>query len=548
MAPDHLPTGFRPSGPAGWLARVAPALPPLALIALFANRWSNGWLLLLDTSPGPRSAPWSGPDLPVGIGLKMLVGAVAALDPALVGWAIPTAAVVVAYAGGHRLAQRWCGPRGQRISGAAAIVGGCVAAANPFVAARLYSGQIGVLWGYAVLWWLVAATLTALEDSRWRAWIAPGVWLAIGAAATVHMAVIGSIPIAIAGIVHMRRHGRGAGAARAGLALVLGAAITAAWLVPLIASGRGELGEAGGARAAHAFASGGPATTLWLRALGGAGFWRPLPGGALTVFGVLVALAWGATAIAWRHGSGHSRDTRHVLVLSAFAAVAFVYLGRGPVSSAWSWSVAHLWPAGLLREPGKLVMLAVLAPACGAAVATQRLIERHRTAGRALVTGSVVAVLVAWGGLADHLEPSRYPAEWTAARAVTDADECAIAVLGDGAYTNPGFTGGRVVAHPARGFLGPRAVVSNDAQMAGIGPREPQNDSERWATATNARYLDDNGIAPTATDAGEAGVGWVFVDRPVDRPALAADLSAGDFEPAYRTDRVDVWRVPGGCA
>lgn len=548
------PRPARPPDPtqARRLPRWVAAVPPLMLVIVAAIRWSNGWLLLLDSSPGPRSAPWSGPDLPVGIGLRSVVGLVTAIDPSLVGWIVPTGAVVAAYAGGFHLVRQWRGPQGERLGEAAAIVGGCIAAANPFVAARLYSGQIGVLWGYAALWWLVAALLRGLDTDDRRSRLGPGLWLAAAAAATVHMVVIGAVPILVAGVVAARRHGRRTAMTQTARSIAIGLGTTAVWLVPLLIRRSGSIGEAGGERAAHAFASGGPESTLWLRAAGGAAFWRPLPAGSLTFFGVFAALGWLGTAAAWNHGRGHSRDLRRLLLATALVGVVAVYAGHGVLAAAWSWSVTHLWPAGLLREPGKLAMLAVLVPACGAAVAVHRFLSEHRRAGPAIVAVVVVAFVAVWADFSQRLVPSDYPAEWVDARSAADSDSCPIAVLGDGAYTNPGFTDGRVVAHPARGFLGPRSIVSNDAQMPGLRPRPAVTASERWSGSTNARYLDLSGEtagpAPDAGDAAEAGIGWVFVDRPADRPLLVAELDAGGFEAAYASDRAGMWRVPGGCA
>lgn len=521
---------------------------PAAVIALtLAARWSGGWLLLLDWSPGPRWAPWTGPRLPVGSGLQFVVGAVAALDPALLGWLVPACGVVVAYAGGVRLAQAWRGPDGAPPSAAALAVAGCVAAANPFVVSRAFAGQIGVLWGYAALWWLTAALLRAVDEDGPRSWIVPGLWLAAATASTVHMVVIGLVPVVAAGgLLHRRRDARTA-VGRTLATVTVGIGVTGVWLLPRLIGSAEGLGDPGGAAAAHAFSSGGSISSLWARAAGGAAFWRPLPDGALVASGVLVAAAWAATALAWRRGAGHSRDARHLLVGCAVMAVLAAHLGRGPTTDAWAWMIDHLWPAGLLREPGKLTMLAVMAPACGAAAFVDGLRGAGRTRAVAVVVALGAATIV-WFGITDRAAPTSYPAEWSAARAATDTDDCPIAVLGDGAYTNPGFTGGRVVAHPMRHFLGPRAVVSDDAGIPGIEARRATGDAERWARRANRRSLHGDGPAPRATAAGRAGLGWVVVDRPVDRPSLVADLADGGFAVVRVTDRVGVWRVPGGCA
>jgi len=236
--------------------------------------------------------------------------------------------------------------------------------------------------------------------------------------------------------------------------------------------------------------------------------------------------------------------------LAGLAAVAVlaVLVGQGPTAAAWARAVEELWPAGLLREPGKALMLALLLPACGAAVAANRLLDHRRNLGLAAIGVVAATSVAAWIAFTGPIGASAYPREWTEARAVADIDDCPFAVLGDGAYVNAGFTGDRIVAHPARWFFGPRAVVSNDAEMPGLRPRPPETAPQRWAGEVNDRYLHDDGPAPRAADAADAGVGWVFVDRPVDRPDLGLELAAGGFELAYRSDRADLWQVPGGCS
>lgn len=529
---------------------------PAALIALvLALRWSGGWLLLLDWAPGPRWEPWTGPRLPVGAALRSVVGAVAAVDPALLGWLLPTGGVLVAYAGGVRLAAGWRGPDGAPPAPVALAVAGCVAAANPFVAARAFAGQIGVLWGYALAWWLVSSLVGSVERRGLRAAVVPGLWLAATAACTVHMALIGLIPVVAAGGLLHRRHDVRTAVSRTLTTVGVGAALTAAWLVPSIAAGSHGVGDPGGRAAAQAFASGGPLTTLWARAAGGAGFWRALPPGALVASGLVVAAAWVATVVAWRRGAGHSRDLRHLLLGCAVVAVAAAHVGRGPTADAWSWLVENFWPAGLLREPGKLTMLAVMAPACGAAAFVDGLLERstaerphRRPVAYAVLVAAVAATAAVWLSISGLTSPSAYPTEWATARSLAGADDCPIAVAGDGAYTNPGFTGGRVVAHPARHYFGPRAIVSDDPGIDGIRPRRPDTAAQRWTQQVNDRWMWDQGRRPRSGDATAAGVGWVLVDRPVDRPHIVKELGRGGFEPALLVDRVGLWRAAGGCS
>jgi hypothetical protein len=377
----------------------------------------------------------------------------------------------------------------------------------------------------------------------------------VASAATVHLVVIGAVPVVIGAVVSGRRRGWSAAARRLAATTLVATAITAAWLVPDLATRGDLLGTAGGRDAVVTFASGGPLLTLWLRALGGAAFWRPLPPGSLTFVGVVIAVAWVLTTLVKRHGQGHARAARHLLAGCAAVAAVAVYLSHGPFTALWSRLAVGFWPAGLLREPGKLVMLALAAPIAGAAAASQRWadgVRRRRVrpghVAALPVLGAVVAAFASLVFTTGMLTPSQFPREWALARAAVDVDRCRIAVLGDGAYVDPGFTGGRVVANPAREYFGPRAIVSDDSGVAGLDPRPPQAPAGRWAADVNARYIGAGGPAPKVSSASAVGIGWVFVDRPVDRTQLTAELDRAGFERVVRSDRAGLWRTPGGCS
>lgn len=527
-----------------------------ALITLLAVQWSSGWLLLLDWAPGPEGAAGA-LGLPSGPAIRLVADVAGALSPGLAGWGVVAGGVLLAYAGGVRLARCWRGTSGAPISWWAASVAGLLAAANPYVAARVYSGQVSMIWGSAVMWFLAASLMEADRRGSRRSELRPVLWCALGAAFSLHLLVVGLAMGAVAAVVRSRRSGPRTSVRRLVRFAAGSSAVTLVWLVPELIRVHDTLGGAGGATGAQVFVSGGPLWTLWARAAGGAAFWRELPAGSLTAFGIATGLAWVATLIyAWRFGAGWSRRIRHFLLGCAAVGVVAAHTGRGPTAELWSWSITAVPAVGLLREPGKLAVLATLAPACGAAAAAQRVIDRpHRRrslpAGMrsALVLGPLTVLLLgSWFAFAGSIPTSSYPAAWYEAREAATVDDCRVAVIGDGAYTDPGFTGGRIVAHPASGFLGERSVISTDPRLPGLEPPPADTDAQRWLDRVNGVHLDDGRFTGTTSSAADAGVGWVFVDRPVDRPELAAALDGAGFEMHVLDDWAGLWRVPGGCA
>lgn len=553
-----------------------------ALAIVLAARWTGGWLLLLDWAPGPEPVGES-LGLPSGPAIAALAWVIGVISPSAVGWGVVVGGVLASYAGGLRLARCWRGPSDRPLSWWVLPIAGLLAATNPFVVARVYSGQISVLWGYAAVWFLAASLLhaerreahrldaappAATWNQAFRAQLRPSLWCAVAAAFSLHLLVVGLVVASIAAAVGSRRIGPRAASARLAAFCAVSVGVTAAWLVPRLLVVQDSLGSPGGSIGARIFASGGPLETLWARAAGGAGFWRALPAGSLSSVGWMVAAAWLLTlTVAWRYGAGWSRSMRHVLLGCAAFGVVAAHLGRGITAEPWSWLITAVPPVGLFREPGKFAMLALLLPACGAAAAAQRLLDRRGpsdggTLQRAAPTPgtarpdrlvaaaiglAVVGILASWSVVAATLRPSTFPDAWRTAGEVMAVDDCPIAVVGDGAYTDPGFTRGRTVAHPARGFFGTRAIVSTDPLLRGLEPRPGATAAARWLDAANGRYLDDGTFAATPSSAAAAGVGWVFVARPVDRPELAESLTSSGFEAAYSDELAAVWRVPGAC-
>lgn len=532
-------------------AAAALAAASVSSAALLTYRWRSGWLLLLDWTPGPLSARWPPISVPTGPLVGLTASAAISAAPQMAGWALVVLALPATYWGAVRLARRWRSPAGAPLSFAAASVAGAVAVANPFVAARVYSGQIGVLWGYAALWWLLASLVARYEIRGWRAWAAPALWLAVAAACTLHMAVIASVPVIAGYALRARRVGRRAAVSVTVSTFAAAAALTALWFVPFLIVGGDRLGSPGRREALEAFNYDGSVLELLVSTTVGGGFWRPLPPGMLLWFNLVAVVAWLLALAGFRWGAGWSRDLRLLLGCCVVVALGGVLLSRGPWAVLWLGVVESFPPAGLLREPGKWAMLALPFAACAAAAAAEQASQRRAaTLVAPLVALALSAASFAgWMQLSNWVGPSTYPTEWHAARAATAADQCMVAVLGAGAYTDPGFTGGRIVADPAAGFFGPRAAVSRDPRLPGLEPKPARNSAEEWVASMNTTYLAGEPLNPLLdpeTAAG-AGVGWVFVNRPVDHQRIGLMLNQTGFSAVYETPRAGVWRVPGGC-
>lgn len=529
-------------GRARWVTLSPLAAAAVPLVVMWW-RWRDGWLILLDWAPGPRGGPQLG--LPVGP-VPAAVAEVASWFGNAVGW-LPILLALAVAAAGAVAASGVLRADGRPLGVGASTVAAMGAVANPLVATRAYAGQVGVLWAYALVLWLLWAILRGLERRDRSAWLLPGLLWAGAAAATVQALVIGAVPMLVGAWLRRRRLGVADAWRWLAAATATAAVLTAAWLVPALLVGpRG--GEPTGGTATEVFRTRGSGLVAWFGAITGSGFWREpaaaLLGPSIVVGVVLLVGALGALGA----GRGWTRDGRHLLAVSAAVAAVAAMAGHGPLARPWAWLVDHVAAVGVFREPGKWSLLAVAALVLATALAVDRLERSRQLLGGVAAIGVSVLALLAASAVAGNLEPSQYPEGWESARRLID-DDCRIAVLGDGAYLDTGFTDGRVVANPAIGFFGDRAVVSGDTRVDGLSAARDDTPAQRWLDRVNGRYLaGGSGAAPTPDDAAAAGVGWVFVARPGDDPDAAEDLRDAGFEELQVRADGGLWHVPGGCS
>ena len=200
----RAPRGVAGGGP--WAARArtalvasAPLLLGVVLAALVCYPFVGGRLLLLDFVSGPHQplVPATAFGLDGGLtgGVPFAIGS-GLLDRLLgqAGSVVPAAVFFRSPRPGRRVCAHDGAPR--------ALGAGLFYAVNPFVFDRLYAGQLGLLLGYALLPFAVAALLDAAAEPRRMARAA--CWVAATVMMSEHFAWI-LVPVA-AGIVLTRPH------------------------------------------------------------------------------------------------------------------------------------------------------------------------------------------------------------------------------------------------------------------------------------------------------------------------------------------------------
>ena len=123
-------------------------------------------------------------------------------------------------------------------------------------------------------------------------------------------------------------------------------------------------------------------------------------------------------------------------------------------------------------------------------------------------------------GLANRIEPSRYPASWKVVRTDFDALPGTVVALPWTQYVATDLAANRSVANPLGGYFGHRLLTSRDADVAGLAP-----DTGRRAAIAGA-------VRAAKAD---TAAGVRFNSGPVRRLGVAGVVVAGD--PGIPLDR-----------
>lgn len=465
-----------------------PALVGVAVaVAIVAPLTRRGWLLLLDWTPGPAGIGSLGGDaLPSGPAFLLPARALHVLFGAAVGWLPVAVAVAAAAAGAARLV-------GDPLP--ARITAGVAYAANPFVYDRIYAGQVSVLAGYAVLPWLLRAAL----DARTPGGTARvGLWWALAASCTVHFAWIGGALVLAAALARGPSLGLRRAASGALLATAIAAAVVAAWLLPVA----GDAPRGGDARVLDTFATrADPELGRSLGLLAQQGFWRPAPELPRDDLGSWFPLVAGLSLAVAATGLLRARRTSTAplagsVTIAAGAGWLLAHGTAGPAGRLYRWAWDAVPGFAVMREAQKWAALVALAVAVGSGLFARMLADAgaRRSAWVVVVAPLLLAPTILWG-LSGRIAPVHYPEAWAAARDELRARAVGdVAVVPGEAYVRLALTDPRVVANPAPEFFGSHAIVSSDAEVAGLpGDRGRRADLAR---ALDAARRDADGRQP----------------------------------------------------
>jgi hypothetical protein len=416
------------------------------------------------------------------------------------------------------------------------FVAATVAVWNPYVAERLLQGHWSLLVGYGCLPWIAAAVLrlrrhTAAADGG-RSWWAVLCWIALAG-----LTPTGLLLAVTVALVCCAAPGPGRSRWRCAAAS-LGAAVLGAlpWLVAPVLAGSLSLTQAAGVPQFAARAEPGLGTLGTLAGLGGIWNGQAVPDSRTTAFAavatavLLVVVCLGVPAVVRRPGAVP------LLVLAAVAVVAPALMATGPGLAALEGITRAVPGLGVLRDGQKWVALATpgYAVAGAGAVATVANLHRRLPGGvtAAVCCLAVLAVLpdLAWG-VGGKMTPVRYPAGWSAAAALVNADPRPVAVLPPDSMRHYPWAGDAPVLDPLPRWVSADVLTTGDLV---IGGQTVPGEGER-ARAVQRLLLSGAG----ADELAGAGVGWVVVEGGGDAgPRLALPVAFADGD-------IVVYRVGG---
>jgi hypothetical protein len=458
------------------LGASAPFMIGVVLAALVCYPFVGGRLLLLDFVSGPHQ--------------PLLPPAAFGLNGGLTG-GVPLAI-------GFRLLDRFFGQAGSVVPvaiffplatvGAARLLRGTVLparlgaglfyAVNPFVFDRLYAGQLGLLFGYALLPFAVTALLDAAQEPRHVGRAA--CWAAAVVMMSVHFAWI-LVPVTAAIILTRPRRVRSA--LRLGGAALGASAISAYLLVPPFLMGAGPAGPLGQLTAYRTQAD--PQVGLLANVAGLYGFFRPGPvepkshfSGWVAILGALLLIvALGYVAVL--RDAARRRDG--LAILTAGAIGYFLALGdQGPTGGLFRLGYEHIPGFAIMREPDKFVVLVALAYAYGFGWGVAWLLTRSRQKV-ALIAPVALAIALPlaytpnlFGGLGGQVQASEIPSSWSVASHLVGHHT--VLFLPWHEYFLTPFTDPRVIANPAAFYFAGTVLTSqNPGPGYAFGAEDPEH-------------------------------------------------------------------------
>lgn len=345
---------------------------------------------------------------------------------------------------------------------------------NPFVVERIYAGQLGVIYGYALLPILIKWSYEWISEDRPKV-RQLALLLTLMVSIDVHYAWIGGVVIAVAVLLGLgRSHAFHMSILRLALLVIL---LNIYLLVPVLGHPLPVNPTYNGSMLAAFQTVPDKHLGLLLNVLGLYGFWRHmrvssknLVSGWTFFLGAILILSGYGISQMWRDSR---RFTRFVLLISSLGY--FLALGaQGPIGGIFHWAYDYIPGFSMMREPEKFSGLVATAMSffLGIGISTLWRNQKSKSVSLAvIILGIFVEVgynpVIFWG-LHGQVKTSSIPVGWsTVSRTVASASGYTL-VLPWNMYLAFPFTENRIIDNPAQAFLGPKVISGDNIQVGGV--------------------------------------------------------------------------------
>lgn len=490
------PTGHLEQAHKKPIEKFAPLILGIVIsLAVCLPFFRGGYLLLLDWVVGPHT-PILGPSfygLQGGINssflYSILVGILAHLLGAASTWIpiflfFPLACISVSRA-----------VRGKLV---AKLAAGFFFSINPFVVERIYSGQLGVIYGYLLLPILyVAVDKWVRREVKTVSHVALILTLMISI--SVHYAWIGGLIVLVGMLLGFRDRSLRRSIP---LLLILVVLLNIYLVIPVLGHSF-PVNPVDNQTLLKAFSTrGDPHLGLFVNELGLYGFWRQMhltskslvSGWPILLLAILLLSIWGLKTL-WDR---NDRKFASLIAISFVAAFFFALGSQGPTGSFFHLLYQHLPGFSMMREPEKFtaILATGISILLGEGLTSISVQQTSKNAAIAIIAvGAVLEIaynpIIFWG-IHSQIQTSKLPSDWaTVANKINGAQGNTL-VLPWHQYLSFPFTQKRIIANPGPIFL-PGDVISGDNLQ--IGPVYTTSTSQRSAYIswlTQNEYNTDN--------------------------------------------------------
>lgn len=527
--------------------RAGPLLPwawfTVLGLAVAGPLLGSGYLLLLDFPSGPRfptfpilPLPSSG-DLGNTTPLLAVHALLRSIHPYLRDKAFLLAPLLLGGVGTYRFARGHLG-----VGALPAIYGATLFVLNPFVRDRYLAGHLHFLLGYALLPWALGPVHDALLGRTRQAAPRMALWLAGLGAVDVHVAGLYALLAVVAAVAAPTRR-----LALGGVALGLGAVLSAYWLLPAAFAAPGsDIGPAD--LAVYASRPGGSGVLASLLSMHG--FWRdefPSPAERIPFLYLLLLPIIGlavAGAVRMLTGKGQRRLGAVLAGAAALALVLAAGTSFPPTAGAFRWVFDHVPLFGVYREPQKFLALVVLAYAVfGAVGLNDALPARDRRVLSRLAAAWALGGVLLYGsgmfwGFGGEVRLSRYPDGWSEAERIMEGREGGrLLALPWHLYAVWSFSGGRIVADPAASFFSLEVLAAGETGFPEV-PAQSPDPFRRYLTAALEYRREVRSFGHLVAPLGVRFIAWM---READWEAYRFLERQGDLLLLYEDEQISLY-------